>query len=167
MRKSLLAVCLVLPAVALGIGSAKAQGASGDLRCTVAGGLGAIVAAQRALTCVYYRPDGVTEFYTGSSSRLGLDLGATNAVRLAFHVAGADPNAPAALDGGFGGPGVGVTIGSGIGASALIGGRTGAVALLPIANTSLTGIDISAGLSVLTLHYAGMETLRDRRRNRF
>ena len=165
MRKISLAARL-LPAVLAMITAAPvlAQGASGDLRCRIAGGLGLIVAGQRGLTCVYYRPDGATEFYTGSTSQVGLDLGVTNAVRVAYHVAGVDPAMPAALDGAFGGAGVGVTLGAGIGANALIGGHTGSATLIPIGNTYITGLDVSAGLSVLTLHYAGMETLRERHR---
>ena len=158
MRHVLAACLLVGLAASTAPASAGVRGGSGELRCTVAGGLGFIVAAQRGMTCVYYRRDGAVEFYTGSDARIGFDAAATNAVRLAYSVQGVDPSMPAALDGAFGGPGVGVTIGAGIGADVLVGGKAGTAVLMPIKNTSATGIDISAGLAIFTLHYAGMES---------
>ena len=165
MRHAVLAVCLVLDlAACVAPASAQSPAASGELRCTAAGGLGFLVAAKRGMTCVYYRPDGAVEFYTGSDIRIGFDAAATSAVRLAYSVKGADPSMPATLEGAFAGPGLGVTIGSGIGADVLIGGRAGTAMLLPIKNTSPTGVELSAGLAVFTLRYAGMESRKVRAR---
>ena len=158
MRHVFAACLLVGLAAAAGPASAEVRGGSGELRCTVAGGLGFVVAAKRGMTCVYYRRDGSVEFYTGSNARIGFDAIATSAVRLAYSVRGVDPSMPAALDGAFAGPGIGVTIGEGIGADALIGGKTGTAMLVPITNTSLTGFDLGAGVAVFALHYAGMES---------
>ena len=164
--RHVLVACLLSTLVALGASSASAQSpaASGELRCNVAGGLGFVVAAKRGMTCIYYRRDGAVEFYTGSETRIGFDAAATGAVRLAYSVQGTDPSTPAALEGAFAGPGVGVTIGAGIDADVLVGGKAGTAMLLPIENTSLTGIDLSAGLAVFTLRYAGMESRRVRAR---
>ena len=140
-----------------------------QLRCRMAGGFGFFVAGRRAVTCTYYRPDDVVEFYTGSSEKLGMDLGPTNAQKLNFDVVGAPLDAPGALGGRFLGVQAGVTVGFGASSEALVGGATGKIALTPFTPTSLTnpdltGINASAGLGILELQYAGSErrALRDR-----
>ena len=139
------------------IGPAAAQPRSSELRCTVAGGFGFLVAGQRAANCVYYRADGIVEFYIGSSSRFGVDVGPNNAQRLAFRVRAADPTAPAALQGDFVGAAAGVSIGQGVSAEALVGGAGGGVTLLPLDNPYYTGLNVAASLGVLHLQYAGSE----------
>lgn len=141
---------------------ACAQRAPSELRCSMAGGFGFLVGSDRKLSCVYYRPDGVTEFYVGSSGRIGLDLGPTNALRLAYRVL-SENHAPGALAGDFAGPGFGVTLGRGIGADALVGGQARSVTLVPIANQSVTGLNVNAGIGVLHLRYAGREPARQAR----
>ena len=140
-----------------------------QLRCRVAGGFGFFVAGRRAITCTYYRPDDRVEFYTGSSDKLGVDLGPTNARKLDFVVAGAPLDAPGALAGRFVGAQAGVTVGFGASSAAFVGGATGQIALVPFTPSSLTnpdttGLNIAAGLGVLELQYAGSErrSLRDR-----
>ena len=140
-----------------------------QLRCRSAGGFGFFVAGRRAITCTYYRPDDRVEFYTGSSDKLGIDLGPTNAQKLNFVVTGAAGEEPGELDGKFVGAQAGATIGFGVSSEALVGGATGHVALLPFPPQSFidpdtTGINVSGGLGILELHYAGSErrSLRDR-----
>ncbi len=145
-------------AVALApVATATAQPRSSELRCTVAGGFGYVVEGQRAANCVYYRADGMVEFYVGSSSRFGIDFGPTNAQRLAFKVQAADPTQPAALNGNFAGVAVGATLGEGLSTQGLLGGATGQVVLVPIDLPNYTGQNIAAGLGVLNLRYAGRE----------
>ena len=159
-RLVLLALVAALPlAVAA---PALAQGGSSELRCSQAAGFGFIVASNRKVTCTYYRQDGAVEFYTGVFNRVGLDLGPTNAVRLAFLVSVPGPITTGALDGGFGGVGAQVTLGSGLGADALVGGAAGRAILTPIENLSLTGLNANGGLGVLRLEYRGMERSRYR-----
>ncbi|MCX8253280.1 hypothetical protein RHAL1_00642 [Beijerinckiaceae bacterium RH AL1] len=141
---------------------ALAQGGSSELRCTQAGGIGFVITSNRKVTCTYYRQDGAVEFYTGVFDRVGLDAGPTNPVRLAFLVSVPGPITTGALDGSFGGAGVQVTLGSGIGADALIGGATGRAILTPVQNLSLTGLNVNGGLGVLRLAYRGMERSRYR-----
>lgn len=157
MRVKLLAALISLAALMIVGGPAFAQGRSGQLRCTVAGGFGLFVTSGRATSCVYYRPDGAVEFYLGQSSHYGVDVGPTNAVRLAYHVVGANPTAPGLLAGNFAGVGLAATVGSGIGGDALVGGVDNQAKLLPIGNQALTGLSVEAGVSVLSLRYAGSE----------
>jgi hypothetical protein len=159
MRVSSLAAAVSLGLISLfAATSASAQRAgSSELRCTVAGGFGLIVGSNRKVTCVYYRRDGAVEFYVGSTSRIGVDIGPNNAARAAYEVVGADPVTPGVLQGDFAGPGLGATVGAGIGADALVGHG---VTLMPIVNVYDTGINVSAGLGILHLDYAGMEPRR-------
>ena len=157
LRLVLLALATTLSGAAA---PAYAQGASSELRCSQAGGFGIVVASSRRITCTYYRRDGAVEFYTGAFKRLGFDLGPTNPVRLAFLVSVPGPIVTGALTGGFGGVGAEVTLGSGLGANALVGGANGRAVLTPIDNVSLTGLNAQGGLGVLQLDYRGMERSR-------
>ena len=117
MQTGWLAAVAIIGAASLAVcaGSpAEAQSRSGQLRCTVAGGFGLVVTSGRATNCVYYRPDGVVEFYLGQSSHYGVDVGPTNAVRLAYHVIGADPTRPGELAGNFAGVGLAATVRRGL-----------------------------------------------------
>ena len=149
-------------AVSGGATPAAAQSAAGQLRCSIAGGFGLVVAAQRSATCTYRRVDGSVEFYLGSTGRIGVDLGLTNAVTVTYDVTAPEDAEPGALQGAFAGPGAGFTVGAGVGANALVGGS--GVILTPIDNTYVTGLDISAGLGTLNLRYVGRETPHRRRR---
>ena len=156
-------------AIALFAPLAAARELPSQLRCRVAGGFGFFVAGRRAVTCTYYRPDDRVEFYTGSSDKIGVDLGPSNARKLDFVVKGASDEQPGELDGKFVGAQAGATIGFGISSEALVGGATGRVALIPFTPQSFTepdstGLNISGGLGILELHYAGSErrALRDR-----
>ena len=152
------------------LSSAEAQTFAGELRCTIAGGIGVVVAGDRAATCLYRAPGRSPEFYSGHVGRLGLDFGPTNARVVTYKVAAADPTAPGSLDGDFVGPSVSLTGGSGFSADSLIGGSTGTIALLPIPSGSLTaatGFNVSAGIAALHLQFVAVEEplLQERRRH--
>lgn len=166
--KAVLAAALI-GLVSVPLMPAAARELPSQLRCRVAGGFGFFVAGRRAITCTYYRPDDRVEFYTGSSDKIGVDLGPANAQKLNFIVKGAVVEQPGELDGKFVGAQAGVTVGFGASSEALVGGATGHVALIPFTPSSLydpdtTGLNIAAGLGILELHYAGSErrALRDR-----
>src|SRR3978361_1995596 len=63
---------------------------AGVLTCNVAGGVGAIVASQKAVSCTF-KPSvhAPVEFYTGSFTRVGLDISATGAGVLTYNVVSA------------------------------------------------------------------------------
>lgn len=149
---SLLALCAAT--------AARGQEVPGELRCSVAGGIGFAVVGDRAANCVYYRRDGRVEFYIGSLGRLGLDLGPAQARQVAFIVTVRQPEPKGALEGTFVGAGFGATLGRGVAADALVGGRDQTVAIVPIANSRPTGLNIEAGVGALNLRYAGTERRR-------
>ncbi len=151
---------------------AAAQTVAGELRCAVKGGFGFVVTGSRAASCTYRRPGLPTEFYTGQINSLGLDIGPTNAVILTYRVLTSNPATPAALQGEFAGPGVGVAVGAGLTSSLLIGGSSSSVTLVPVPNTATTaytGFNVSANLRQLQLQFAAVEQPSDgggRRRRR-
>ena len=132
---------------------------AGVLTCNVAGGVGAIVASQKAVSCTF-KPSvrAPVEFYTGSFTRVGLDLSATGAGVLTYNVvSAADGLAPFSLAGNYAGPGVGLTLGNGLGVDALVGGNGNQIQLQPIAVSTSTGLGINAGVGNLQLVPAGVE----------
>ena len=49
---------------------------SGFLACNVAPGIGFIIGSSKSVSCIYHRAHGRPEYYTGTISRIGLDIGA-------------------------------------------------------------------------------------------
>ena len=147
-----------LVAVAASPASAAVQ--TGVLTCNVAGGIGAVVASQKSVSCAFkpaFRRAPV-EFYTGSITRVGLDLSASTAGVLTYNVvSAADSAAPFSLAGSYTGPGLGLTLGNGIGVDALVGGNGNQVQLQPIAVSTSTGLGINAGIGSLNLTASGVE----------
>ena len=154
--------------IALAAGPVAAQTVAGELRCSVKGGFGFVIAGGRPATCTYRRPGQPVEFYTGQTGNIGIDIGPTNAVVVTYKVLASDPAAPAALQGDFTGPGVGVAGGAGFAGNVLVGGA-GSITLLPVPNTATTaytGLNITAGLNQLHLQFAAVEQLPESGRRR-
>ncbi len=149
---------------------ASAAVQAGVLTCNVAGGIGAVIASQKAISCAF-KPSNrraPIELYTGSITRIGLDLSATGTGTLTYNVvSSADAMGPYSLAGGYSGPGVGLTLGSGLGVDALVGGNANQVALQPIAVSTSQGLGINAGIGTLTLVAAGEQPRFRRHRHRF
>ncbi len=140
---------------------ATAQTVTGELRCAVKGGVGFIVYGGRAASCTYRRPGQPTEFYTGQTGTIGVDLGLTNAFVVTYKVLSADALAPAGLQGDFAGPAVAVAGNVGLAGNVLVGGAAGAT-LIPVPNlstTAFTGFNVAAGLGQLHLQFAAVEQL--------
>ncbi len=147
---------------------ASAAVEAGILSCNVAGGVGAIVASQKAVSCSFRPSDRApVEFYTGSITRVGLDISNTTGGVLSYRVISTSTGlAPFSLAGNYFGPGVGVTLGSGVGVDALVGGNGNQLTLQPIVVSSSNGIGINAGVGTLNLSPAGTEAPRFRRHHR-
>ena len=128
------------------------------MRCSVSGGFGYGVVGQRATNCTWRRFDGTVEFYLGSSGKVGVDLGPTNANTVIYDVRTPDPAPPGLLQGDFAGPGVDLTVISGYGTNVLVGGQ--GVVLTPAANIFATGVNVGIGVSRLRLTYAGRQPRR-------
>jgi len=127
----------------------------GQLQCNIAGGTSSIIVSERTVSCTFQNNAGPAQFYTGSISRLGIDIGQLNSGTLTYQVLALGTPVPGSLQGNYVGAGAGLTIGTGIGVDALVGGGN-AVTLQPIATTTTTGTNINAGVGALRLQFAGL-----------
>jgi hypothetical protein len=124
---------------------------SGVLACNVAPGVGFIIGSSKNLSCVFHRARGRTEYYAGTISRIGLDIGATGPGQFAWGVfTDGPPGRRYALAGDYGGPGVGIALGAGGSANSLVGGYANSISLQPVSGAT-TGLNLSAGIGALTL----------------
>ena len=124
---------------------------SGVLECNVAPGIGFIIGSSKNLSCVFHPARGRPEYYAGTISRIGVDIGATGPGQFAWGVFTAGPPGRRyALAGDYAGPGVGFALGAGGSANSLVGGNGGSISLQTFSGTS-TGLNLSAGIGALTL----------------
>ncbi len=141
-------IAAALPAAA----QAPVPAPAGMLECNVSPSVGAVVTSGRALSCIYHPTNGGVEFYTGSITTVGVDLGVTGPGKLSWGVLIAAPTAdPFPLAGTFTGATAGLTVVAGLDANSLVGGNGNTVSLQPLSVSTQTGVDITAGVSTLTL----------------
>ena len=145
-------------AAAVGIATALAPPASaqggvkvGNLTCNVASGWGFVFGSSRALNCTFAGL-GRYEYYVGSISRFGVDIGYTQGGVLIWTVVAPAANlAPGSLAGGYAGGTASATIGVGVGANALVGGSNNTVALQPLSLEANQGLNVAAGIAAISL----------------
>lgn len=130
---------------------AKAGVNSGTLSCTVAGGIGFVFGSSKALNCIFSRPDGTAERYTGTVKKFGVDVGFTKESHIIWLVIGPGTVATGALAGEYVGGTGSVAVGPGIGANALIGGGSKQVTLQPVSIEGSIGLNVAAGLAGIEL----------------
>ena len=142
-------------AFALAIGSAQAQSAvkAGTLSCDVSGGIGMIIGSRKSMTCRFdpVAPGWLSETYSGSIGKLGVDLGVTTGSQMVWAVFAAGSPAPGALAGDYAGATAEATFAVGLGANVLVGGSHRSIALQPVSVTGQTGLNLAAGVAVLRL----------------
>lgn len=143
---------LTLSATALPA-SAQAQVQLGRLSCDVEGGVGMILGSQKDMVCDFFLENGGSETYTGTISKIGIDVGVTESTHIEWLVfAAADTEyATRALAGSYVGASGEATIGVGLGGNVLVGGSRDSFALQPFSVQSQTGLNFSVGLAGLTL----------------
>jgi hypothetical protein len=128
----------------------------GALSCNMAPTVGFIIGSRQRLSCRYI-PDGPLppEFYYGTFSTIGLDIGFKGGGRLVWAVfAPTNGYHHGALAGVYVGASADVTIGIGLGANALVGGSHRSFALQPLSVEANTGLNLAGGVSELRLHAA-------------
>jgi Protein of unknown function (DUF992) len=133
---------------------AQAPGTSvGGLSCRMAPSIGLIFGSQQRMAC-RFQPNGPypPEAYVGVMNTIGLDIGITAGGVMAWGVF-----APTAgpLYGGLAGTYVGASgaigVGVGVGANLLFGGTGRSIALQPLSVEGSVGVNLSVGVSGLTL----------------
>jgi hypothetical protein len=149
-------------ALALVAASAAPAGAAGNgvkaghLKCDVAGNMSFIFGSSRDITCSYTPADRKRiDHYTGEIKQFGVDIGyQSSGVMLWAVLAPSSDVGPSGLAGDFAGGSADLAAGYGVGANALFGGSDKSVALQPLSVEGIEGINIAAGIGVLTLSAA-------------
>ncbi len=147
-----------LAAVALAaLAAAPAQAQSsrirvGGLTCNVAPGVGLIIGSQKSMSCTYQSVDGWSEHYSGTITRVGVDIGVTDAQTIGWAVwAPVKQGGRGALAGGYGGASAEVTLAAGLGANVLVGGFQNSFMLQPVSVSAQTGANVAAGIAGMQL----------------
>ncbi|WP_428673261.1 DUF992 domain-containing protein [Reyranella sp.] len=155
MRASTLAATIA--AMLLAGGTAHAQTAAtpappsggvnaGSLSCNVAGGVGFVFGSSKALDCIFARPAGGADHYSGTVKKFGVDIGFTKQAHIVWLVFAPGAITPGALAGEYVGGTAGAAVGVGIGANALIGGSSKQITLQPVSVEGSVGLNVAAGL---------------------
>jgi len=147
-----LAIAWIAPAAAQ-----TPQGtAAGVLSCKLAPSIGLIIGSSQRMAC-RFTPNGPypPESYVGVMNSIGLDLGVTAGGAMAWGVVA--PNAGqmrGKLAGKYVGASGSVGLGVGVGANMLFGGSNRSIALQPLSVEGSVGVNLSLGVSGLTLALA-------------
>jgi len=126
----------------------------GGLNCKLAPTVGLIVASEQKMSC-QFTPSQVglpVQSYNGTMRTVGIDLGAISGGVLTWGVFAATAGpAFGGLDGNYVGVSGEATLGLGVGANVMLGGSNRSVALQPISVQGMTGLNVQAGVSTLSL----------------
>jgi uncharacterized protein DUF992 len=134
---------------------------TGYLTCHEAAGWGFIIGSSRKIRCTYSSNGGRTEYYTGSISKFGADIGYLSSAVILWAVAAPTKDIKAgALDGNYGGASASLTLGAGAGANVLLGGFHNSIALQPVSIEGQNGINVAAGIGAMSLHFEGTRAPR-------
>jgi hypothetical protein len=138
------------PAMADGIGVKV-----GVLTCNVDSGWGFVFGSSKNLQCTYANgPE--AERYVGSISKFGVDIGYTAGSVIVWGVFAPTVNtAPGALSGEYAGATGSAAVVGGIGGNLLVGGLNRSITLQPLSIEGYTGLNVAAGIAVLSLHREG------------
>lgn len=124
----------------------------GTLTCSLSASVGLVVGSERNVNC-YFRPDGgPEEAYTGTMTRLGLDVGVTGGGAIVWAVFTDTNRYSGMLAGTYAGASAEMSIAAGLGANVLTGGSNRSVALQPLSVQGQIGLNIAAGVGALHLH---------------
>jgi Protein of unknown function (DUF992) len=140
------------PAPAASAGGAAVR--AGYLTCHVASGWGFIFGSSRSLHCAYALQPGYTEYYTGSITKFGADIGYLSSGVILWAVLAPTTNlGQGALSGHYGGATASAAVGVGAGANVLVGGFHSSIALQPVSIEGQNGLNVAAGVVEMTLKF--------------
>src|SRR5579885_2108068 len=116
--------------------------------------VGQLACSQRNVACNFLPDGGPPEAYTGTITKVGLDVGFTTGGAMVWGVF-ADTNRYAGmLAGTYVGAQAEATVAAGLGANVLVGGSNRSIALQPLSVQGQTGLNVAAGVGALELKYA-------------
>ena len=128
---------------------------AGMLTCTLAPSIGLIIGSRQRMACRFV-PNGPypPEAYVGVMGTIGLDIGITAGGVMAWGVVAPTPGPMRGkLAGTYVGASGSIGLGVGVGANALVGGSNRSIALQPVSVEGTVGVNLSLGVSSLTLTY--------------
>ena len=129
---------------------------TGYLTCHEASGWGFIIGSSHKIRCTYTSNNHRTEYYTGSISKFGADIGYLQSAVILWAVAAPTTDLGAgALAGSYGGVDASVALGVGAGANVLVGGFQKSIALQPVSVEGQNGLNVAAGIAGMSLNYEG------------
>ncbi len=124
----------------------------GVLECRGAASVGFIVGSVTNLGCVFRSDNTPEDRYIATIRKVGLDLGITQELALAWGVfAPVARLGPGDLSGNYAGAQGSASLGVGLGGNALFGGSANSIALQPLSVQGQVGLSIAAGLESLEL----------------
>jgi uncharacterized protein DUF992 len=126
----------------------------GKLACSISAGVGLVVGSQRNVSCNFQPDGGPPEAYTGTITKIGLDVGFTTGGAMVWGVFTDTNRYAGMLSGTYVGAQAEATVAAGLGANVLVGGSNRSVALQPLSVQGQTGLNVAAGVGALELHYA-------------
>ena len=126
----------------------------GTLACSISAGVGMLVGSQRNVNCNFQPDAGPPEAYTGTITKIGLDVGFTTGGAMVWGVFTDTNRFAGMLAGTYAGVQAEATVAAGLGANVLVGGSNRGIALQPLSVQGQTGLNIAAGVGALELHYA-------------
>ena len=129
----------------------------GELDCSLSSSVGMVVTSQRNVSCFFHSGNAPQAAYTGTLTRLGLDIGITSGGKMVWTVFVNTDRYNGTLAGSYVGATAEAALAIGLGANVLIGGNNDSVALQPLSVQSTTGFNIAAGVSQLNLCLAGSQ----------
>jgi hypothetical protein len=157
MRKFAMSAVAVATA-ALMSGAAMAQPIqrvqAGTLSCDISGGIGLIIGSQRTLSCAFTPSiPGPVEFYAGTLTKLGVDIGITAGGVMVWAVYAPTTRPGGALAGAYGGATAEASVIAGVGANVLIGGSNRTIQLQPLSVQGQAGLNVAAGVAGIDLRW--------------
>jgi hypothetical protein len=134
--------------------SAQADVRAGVMTCDMDSGFGYVLGSSRDLHCTFVPAAGAPEYYAGTISKFGLDIGyMQNAVIVWTVVAPSVALPPGSLSGTYGGATASATFGVGVGANVLVGGSSDTISLQPVSIEGGTGLNIAGGFASMSLRF--------------
>jgi hypothetical protein len=126
---------------------------AGYLKCDVEGNVSFIFGSSRDMVCVYTPESGKRrDRYSGEVKKFGVDIGYQDAGVILWGVIAPTADVgPGALSGDYGGVTADAAAGYGVGANALLGGSSKSIVLQPLSVEGIKGINIAAGIGILSL----------------
>jgi Protein of unknown function (DUF992) len=126
----------------------------GTLECSLSASIGLLVGSQKNVNCNFKADNGPPEAYTGTMTRIGLDVGVTGGGAIIWAVFADTNRYSGMLTGTYAGATAEMSVAAGLGANVLVGGSNRTVALQPLSVQGQVGLNIAAGIGALELHLA-------------